>query len=116
MNDKSRINKRDGDLVSSFLPFKSKLLHSVSFVIVSVPVIILRNAFQHGMGTTDYKYVALGLILLEYVSDAFEARQQELIALFRDVSDLDNICAMSSEDYYTEKNVFWVPKPHAWKL
>jgi hypothetical protein len=46
VNDKSRINKRNGEPVSSFLPFKSKLLHSVSFVIAPVPGIILRTAFQ----------------------------------------------------------------------
>lgn len=33
VNDKSRINKRDGELVSSFLSFKSNRLRSVSLVI-----------------------------------------------------------------------------------
>jgi type I restriction enzyme M protein len=70
---------------------------------------------------------------LKYVSDAFEARQQELITLFRDVGNPDNIYAMSRdgydsdeeyaqaivdelevEDYYTEKNIFWVPKAARW--
>lgn len=77
--------------------------------------------------------MVLGLIFLKYVSDAFEARQQELITLFRDVGNPDNIYAMSRdgydsdeeyaqaivdelevEDYYTEKNIFWVPKAARW--
>lgn len=39
------------------------------------------------MDATNYKHVVLGLIFLKYVSDAFEARQQELITLFRDVGN-----------------------------
>lgn len=74
-----------------------------------------------------------GAYLPEVCSDAFEARQQELITLFRDVGNPDNIYAMSRdgydsdeeyaqaiadelevEDYYTEKNIFWVPKAARW--
>jgi type I restriction enzyme M protein len=52
-----------------------------------------------------YKHVVLGLIFLKYVSDAFEERQNELNAQFRD----------SSHDYYTEQNVFWVPVEARWQ-
>jgi len=80
----------------------------------------------------NYKHVVLGLIFLKYVSDAFEERQQELIELFKK-DDVDNIYYMPREDYgsdedyeraieaeleindyYTEKNVFWVPKIARW--
>lgn len=91
------------------------------------------DKLRANMDAANYKHVVLGLIFLKYVSDAFEARQQELITLFRDVGNPDNIYAMSREDYesdedysqaiqdelevedyYAEKNVFWVPKAARW--
>ena len=91
------------------------------------------DKLRANMDAANYKHVVLGLIFLKYVSDAFEARQQELITLFRDVGNPDNIYAMSRdgydsdeeyaqaivdelevEDYYTEKNIFWVPKAARW--
>ncbi len=84
------------------------------------------------LDAANYKHVVLGLIFLKYVSDAFEERQQELIELFQK-DDNDNIYYMPREDYgsdedykqaidaeleindyYTEKNVFWVPKIARW--
>lgn len=91
------------------------------------------DKLRANMDAANYKHVVLGLIFLKYVSDAFEARQQELTTLFRDVGNPDNIYAMSRddygsdeeyaqaiqeelevEDYYTEKNIFWVPKAARW--
>ena len=43
------------------------------------------DELRANMDAANYKHVVLGLIFLKYVSDAFEARQQELITLFRDV-------------------------------
>ena|SRR5665811_1711168 len=84
------------------------------------------------LDAANYKHVVLGLIFLKYVSDAFEERQQELIELFQK-DDENNIYYMPREDYgsdedykkaidaeleindyYTEKNVFWVPKIARW--
>jgi type I restriction enzyme M protein len=84
------------------------------------------------LDAANYKHVVLGLIFLKYVSDAFEERQQELIELFQKDDD-NNIYYMPREDYgsdedykkaidaeleindyYTEKNVFWVPKIARW--
>jgi type I restriction enzyme M protein len=63
-----------------------------------------------------YKHVALGLIFLKYVSDAFKERRMELDANFRDPNhdyylDDDSLIEgeLEARDYYTEKNVFWVP-------
>lgn len=91
------------------------------------------DKLRSSMDAANYKHVVLGLIFLKYVSDAFEERQQELIALFQDKraeniyflprehydSDKEYEAAILSEleltDYYKEKNVVWVP-PHArWK-
>jgi type I restriction enzyme M protein len=54
------------------------------------------------LDAANYKHVVLGLIFLKYVSDAFEERQQAI------ASELE------INDYYTEKNVFWVPKIARW--
>lgn len=68
-----------------------------------------------------YKHVALGLIFLKYVSDAFKERRMELEANFRDpnhdyyLGD-DSLIEgeLEARDYYTEKNVFWVPALARW--
>ena len=90
------------------------------------------DKLRSNLDAANYKHVVLGLIFLKYVSDAFEERQQELIELFQKDDD-DNIYYLSREDYesgedyqqaieaeleindyYVEKNVFWVPKIARW--
>ena len=90
------------------------------------------DKLRSNLDAANYKHVVLGLIFLKYVSDAFEERQQELIELFEKDDD-DNIYylpredyesdddyqqAITSEleinDYYIEKNVFWVPTIARW--
>ncbi|MDD2701162.1 MAG: class I SAM-dependent DNA methyltransferase [Sideroxydans sp.] len=70
-----------------------------------------------------YKHVVLGLIFLKYVSDAFKERREELQAAFVDPAndyylgeDAADIIEQELEarDYYTEKNVFWVPALARW--
>ncbi len=68
-----------------------------------------------------YKHVVLGLIFLKYVSDALKERREELDRQFRDpehdyyLGD-DALIAgeLETRDYYTEKNVFWVPALARW--
>lgn len=92
------------------------------------------DKLRSNMDAANYKHIVLGLIFLKYVSDAFEERQNELVALFKQ-EDEDNIyylprddfdsdeayeAAIADElevrDYYTEKNIFWVPKHARWNL
>ena len=55
---------------------------------------------------SEYKHVALGLIFLKYISDAFEAHRAKLAEVeFADLED--------PEEYRAE-NVFWVPKEARW--
>jgi type I restriction enzyme M protein len=70
-----------------------------------------------------YKHVVFGLIFLKYVSDAFKERHAELAANFRDPrhdyylgDDADDLIVeeLEARDYYTEKNVFWVPALARW--
>jgi type I restriction enzyme M protein len=78
-----------------------------------------------------YKHAVLGLIFLKYVSDSFAARQKEIESQLRDPeneyfldrtdfeSDAEYDEAIRQEledrDYYTQKNVFWIPALARWK-
>ncbi|MBZ9795739.1 type I restriction-modification system subunit M [Mesorhizobium sp. ES1-4] len=57
---------------------------------------------------SEYKHVALGLIFLKYISDAFEGMHAKLAAeAHADAED--------PEEYLAE-NVFWVPKEARWSF
>ncbi|MEJ5207194.1 class I SAM-dependent DNA methyltransferase [Denitratimonas sp. CY0512] len=96
------------------------------------------DKLRSNLDAAVYKHVVLGLIFLKYVSDAFEERQHELREQFTDPDHdyymdpdeygglLDsgeatqeyeeNIAAeLEVRDYYTEKNVFWVPVEARWQ-
>lgn len=87
------------------------------------------DKLRSNLDAAVYKHVVLGLIFLKYVSDAFEERQNELLAQFTDPShdyfmaptdytdDYEAHIAAELEvrDYYTEKNVFWVPLEARWQ-
>ena len=81
----------------------------------------LRSSVDPG----EYKDVVLGLIFIKYVSDAFDARREELKRLFADPEsdyflgtvDLDEINAeLEIRDYYAADNIFWVPALGRWKM
>ncbi len=89
------------------------------------------DKLRSSLDASVYKHVVLGLIFLKYVSDAFEERQNELREQFKDPEHdyylpredgdtdqewLGSIDAeLESRDYYTEKNVFWVPIEARWQ-
>ncbi|MCK6422833.1 MAG: type I restriction-modification system subunit M [Aquabacterium sp.] len=87
------------------------------------------DKLRSNLDAAVYKHIALGLLFLKYVSDAFEERQKELDAQFRDPAhdyymdpadypdDYEGHIAAEREvrDYYTEKNVFWVPVEARWQ-
>ncbi len=52
------------------------------------------------------RIVALGLIFLKYISDAFEARHKALRA--------EDPPAAEDKDEYLADNIFWVPKEARW--
>lgn len=64
------------------------------------------DKLRGNMEPSDYKHVALGLIFLKYISDAFEARHTELLA--------DDAAAAEDKDEYLADNIFWVPKEARW--
>ena len=64
------------------------------------------DKLRGNMEPSDYKHVALGLIFLKYISDAFEARHAELLA--------EDPQAAEDKDEYLADNIFWVPKEGRW--
>lgn len=88
----------------------------------------LWNAADHLRGSMDpseYKHVVLGLLFLKYISDAFEARREELRAAVADPEsdyfveeerreeELEYLLA--ERDEYTLAHVFWVPESARWE-
>lgn len=55
---------------------------------------------------SEYKHVALGLIFLKYISDAFEAKRAEL--------EGDEYADPEDPEEYLAGHVFWVPKIARW--
>lgn len=64
------------------------------------------DKLRGNMEPSDYKHVALGLIFLKYISDAFEAKHKTLLA--------EDQLAAEDKDEYLADNVFWVPKDARW--
>ncbi|QYR53556.1 type I restriction-modification system subunit M [Lysobacter soyae] len=64
------------------------------------------DKLRGNMEPSDYKHVALGLIFLKFISDAFEAKHNALLA--------EDAQAAEDKDEYLADNVFWVPKEARW--
>ena len=62
------------------------------------------------MDSGEYKHVALGLIFLKYISDAFQSKYDQLSASAEtDYTDPED------RDEYSAGNIFWVPKEARWQ-
>ncbi len=64
------------------------------------------DKLRKNLEPSDYKHVALGLIFLRHISQAFEAKQAALLA--------DDPAAAEDPDEYLADNIFWVPKDARW--
>ena len=88
------------------------------------------NKLLPSLDAAVYKHIVLGLLFIKYVSDAFDERQNELKAQFTDPAhdyymnpaeypgtfEADLAAELEVRDYYTEKNVFWVPSEARWPM
>ena len=81
------------------------------------------DRLRSNVNPSDYMHVVLGLVFLKYISDAFKERRVELEAAFNDPAndyylgdDAGELIEreLEARDYYTEKNVFWVPAIARW--
>src|ERR1700739_3217284 len=64
------------------------------------------DKLRKNLEPSDYKHVALGLIFLKHISNAFEAKHAALLD--------DDPTAAEDPDEYLAENVFWVPKEARW--
>ena len=67
----------------------------------------MADALRGSMDAAEYKHVALGLIFLKYISDAFEERRAAVLAEWGEETAEDR-------DEYTAENIFWVPPKARW--
>ena len=67
----------------------------------------MADALRGSMDAAEYKHVALGLIFLKYISDAFEERHAAVLAEWGQE-------AAEDRDEYTAENIFWVPPDARW--
>lgn len=82
------------------------------------------NKLLPSLDAAVYKHVVLGMVFVKYVSDSFETRRLELKEAFanpdndyflgEDVEQEIIDEELETRDYYTEKNVFWVPQAARW--
>ena len=70
----------------------------------------MADGLRNNMDAAEYKHVVLGLIFLKYISDAFEAKRDELVAQVAEGADPED------PDEYRAANIFWVPKEARWSL
>lgn len=91
----------------------------------------MADRLRSNLDAALYKHAVLGLIFLKYVSDAFDERRAELTEQFNDPdheyyidphgydSPEEHRAVLGEDleerDYYTEKNVFWVPALARWE-
>ncbi len=68
----------------------------------------MADALRGSMDAAEYKHVALGLIFLKYISDAFEERHAKVLAEWGED-------AAEDQDEYIAENIFWVPPEARWQ-
>jgi type I restriction enzyme M protein len=80
------------------------------------------DKMRGNLEAAEYKHVALGLVFLKFVSDAFEQRRHYLVEATADrESDyfIPNVSRrheiVESRDEYTSESVFWVPEGARWQ-
>ena len=70
----------------------------------------MADTLRGSMDAAEYKHVALGLIFLKYISDAFEEARAKLEAN-RNLTGADP----DDPDEYRADNIFWVPPEARWQ-
>ena len=66
------------------------------------------------MDAAEYKHVALGLIFLKYISDAFDETYRAIAAGEDEFSQAFGPGDPEDEEEYEARNVFWVPPEARW--
>lgn len=69
----------------------------------------MADALRGNMDAAEYKHVALGLIFLKYISDAFEEKHAKLEVEKSQGADPED------PDEYRAESIFWVPSEARWQ-
>ena len=64
------------------------------------------DKLRGNMEPSDYKHVALGLIFLKYISDAFEAKRLELLPEDAEVPQGTRVKPSEDRGDYAAENIF----------
>ncbi|MCP3972377.1 MAG: SAM-dependent DNA methyltransferase, partial [Rhodobacteraceae bacterium] len=64
------------------------------------------DKMRGGLEPSEYKHVALGLIFLKYISEAFQAMYERLAQ--------EELADPEDPEEYLAENVFWVPEKARW--
>jgi type I restriction enzyme M protein len=75
------------------------------------------DALRGQIDAAEYKHVVLGLLFLKYISDAFEARRDELKVELEveGIKGPQLESLLENRDEYTAERVFWVPPEARWQ-
>ncbi len=81
------------------------------------------DKLRNQMDAAEYKHIVLGLIFLKYISDTFDIQKNNIKKMVSDpksdlfISEDPKVFEKELEDrdYYTQDNVFWVPKKARWE-
>lgn len=86
-------NKNNGKSAGAELGFEAKLF-------------LAADKLRGSMDASEYKHVALGLVFLKYISDAFATVYEKLAA--------DEYADEEDAEEYLAERTFWVPKEARW--
>src|SRR6266699_2514146 len=99
--------RKDSASASSAQPTKtSKANGNGANLGFEAQLFLAADKLRKNLEPSDYKHVALGLIFLKHISNAFEAKRADLLA--------EDPAAAEDPDEYLAENVFWVPKEARW--
>lgn len=75
------------------------------------------DRYPGGPNRAKYKQVVLGPLFQKYISDAFEARRDELKRELETdgITDAQRESLLENRDEYTADRVFWVPLEARWQ-
>ena len=88
-------NNNNGKSTGTELGFEAKLF-------------LAADKLRGSMDASEYKHVALGLVFLKYISDAFAAVYEKLLA--------DEYADEEDAEEYLAERTFWVPKEARWSF
>ncbi|MDA9733350.1 type I restriction-modification system subunit M [Candidatus Pelagibacter sp.] len=92
-NKQKKKSKKNNNQQSASLGFEAKLF-------------LAADKLRGSMDASEYKHVALGLVFLKYISDAFTSVYEKL--------KVDKDADEEDADEYLAERTFWVPKEARW--